>query len=87
MFPEDKLKDAATALIKTINANKNGIIVIDCDADGMTSAAILVNYLYKLFPSWVENNLKWIMHEGKQHGLEDVIDLVKNSDLIFCPDS
>ena len=87
MFPEDKLKDAATALIKTINANKNCIIVIDCDADGMTSSAILVNYLYKLFPSWVENNLKWIMHEGKQHGLEDVIDLVKNSDLIFCPDS
>lgn len=86
-FPEQALKEAATALIKTINQNKTGIIVIDCDADGMTSAAILVNYLYKLFPYWVTNNLKWIMHEGKQHGLADVINLVKDSDLILCPDS
>lgn len=35
------------------------------------------------------NHLKWYVHEGKQHGLVDVMDYIeqKNFSLIICPDS
>lgn len=33
LFGENKLKDAAAALIKTISQNKNALIIIDCDCD------------------------------------------------------
>ena len=50
-FGEDKLKSAAAALIQTISADKNALVVVDCDCDGYTSSAILINYLHDLFPS------------------------------------
>lgn len=58
-------------------------IQIDSDCDGLTSAAILVNYLRRAFPTI---NLKCRMHEGKQHGLipETIPDNVK---LAIAPDS
>lgn len=64
------------------------MIIVDCDCDGYTSAALLINYLYKIFPTWVNNHLKWIMHDSKQHGLSDCIDKISNYySLIICPDS
>jgi single-stranded DNA-specific DHH superfamily exonuclease len=63
-------------LIKTIKNNDKAIIVVDCDCDGYTSAAALLNYLHSLFPFFVENNIKYIMHEDKQHGLNDCIDSI-----------
>lgn len=32
-----------------------------------------MNYLHDLFPAWVENNLTYWLHNGKQHGLNDHI--------------
>lgn len=62
--------------------------MVDCDADGYTSAALLINYLYKLFPTWVENNLTWYMHSSKQHGLSDCINKISNYySLVICPDA
>ena len=83
---EDKLKAAAAALIQTIKFNEHAIIVVDSDADGFTSSAILINYLYDLFPTWVQKNLTYILHTGKQHGLNDHINELiqkKKQDLKF----
>lgn len=64
------------------------MIIVDCDCDGYTAAALLINYLYKLFPAWVNNHLNWIMHDGKQHGLSDCINQISNYySLVICPDS
>ena len=65
------------------------MVVVDCDCDGFTSAAILMNYLYKIFPSWVENNLYYYLHENKAHGLEDCIDWIteRNFPLVIVPDA
>ena len=64
------------------------MVIVDCDCDGYTSAALLINYLYKIYPEWVDNHLKWIMHDGKQHGLSDCIDkITPNYALVICPDS
>ena len=83
---EDAIIQGAKILINCIASNQDALIVIDSDADGFTSSAILINYLYKIFPAWVENHLKWVQHEGKQHGLEDQ-DLEYQGKLIICPDS
>lgn len=94
---QDKLKAAAALLIKTIKNNNQALVIIDSDADGFTSAAILINYLHDLFPSWVENNLTYRLHDGKQHGLNDHIDWIlkvatdpideRNYSLVILPDA
>jgi len=94
---EDKLKAAAALLIKTIQSTKQALVIVDADADGFTSAAILINYLHDLFPSWVENKLTYKVHDGKQHGLNDHIDWIlqvisdpldgRNYSLVILPDA
>lgn len=94
---ENKLKAAAALLIKTIQSDNQTLVIVDADADGFTSSAILINYLHDLFPSWVENNLTYRVHDGKQHGLNDHIDWIlkvtsdpldnRNYSLIIIPDA
>jgi single-stranded-DNA-specific exonuclease len=83
------LTKAAATINKTVYENKKAIIIVDCDCDGYTSAALLVNYLYKVYPCWAENNLDWLLHDSKQHGLRDHMEklILANYDLILCPDS
>lgn len=88
-FGETPMKEAAAALMNTVRFEKNAMIIIDSDCDGWTSSALLINYLYDLFPSWVQNHLTWFMHSGKQHGLSDfpIGDNMPNVDIVICPDS
>ena len=85
----ENLKSASAALVSTIQNKKNMLIVVDSDCDGYTSSAILLNYLYDLFPSFIENNVKYYIHEGKEHGLLDVMNYINEHDfdLIILPDS
>ena len=88
LLGEENLKDGLKLLLDVISKEKNAIIIVDCDCDGYTSAALLINYLYKLFPAWVNNHLNWIMHDSKQHGLSDCINKISNYySLVICPDS
>jgi len=88
-FGKDTLNAAASALVSTINNNKKMIVVVDSDVDGWTSAALLLNYLYDLFPSYITNSSSYFMHEGKQHGLNDCYLSILDSDvhLVVLPDS
>ena len=88
-FGQNCLKAAAMALIQTVSANDQALVIVDCDCDGFTSAALLINYLHDLFPVWVETKLKWWVHEGKQHGLNDCMDYINshNFDLILILDA
>lgn len=85
------MKKAAAQLIKTIKAEEDATIIVDSDCDGFTSAALLFNYLYDAFPYWVENHLTYMMHNGKQHGLNDQIDwLLQNTwdiSTVLIPDA
>ena len=90
LFKYREIQGAAATLGAVIAANKNCIVVVDSDCDGFTSAALLINYLYDVAPQWVENHLEWFMHEGKQHGLNDCVDIIIDAgsyDLVICPDS
>ena len=89
LFGEKVLKDAAAALLNTISSNSSAAIIVDSDTDGFTSSALLINYLYDLFPSWVVNNLDWYIHDGKQHGLSDYCDMLVDChySLVIVPDA
>lgn len=93
----EKLSAAAALLSKTISNNDKCLVIVDSDADGFTSSAILINYLHDLFPAWVETNLDYRVHDGKQHGLNDHIDWIikvtsdssdkRNYSLVIIPDA
>lgn len=83
----ENLRQAALAIMKAVCNDKKAIIIVDCDCDGYTSAALLVNYFYDQFPSWTESCLDVYLHDGKQHGLKDCIDIAKQYSLVICPDS
>lgn len=86
-FGKAELTAAARMLIQCIGENRRALVVVDSDCDGFTSAALLINYLHDLFPAWVENNLTYFIHSGKQHGLSDCVDLASDYDLVLLPDS
>lgn len=88
-FGEKLLEDAAATLLITINNEEDICVIVDCDCDGYTSSAILINYLYDFNPDYVKNHVSWYMHEGKQHGLSDCMDWIEdmNPSLVIIPDA
>lgn len=86
-FGKDLLQRGAKMLISHIAANDPILVVVDADCDGYTSSALLINYLHDIFPAFVENTLEYFLHDGKQHGLEDCIDLALGYKMVICPDS
>ncbi|MBQ4060564.1 MAG: DHH family phosphoesterase [Bacilli bacterium] len=77
-FVKDKMDLAAPQIL----------LIVDCDVDGFTSSAIIYQYLKK-YNSYCD--IEWLIHEGKQHGLEDKIDLIMDGDryydLLIIPDA
>ena len=78
--------EGAKMLISHIAKNHKILIQVDSDCDGLTSAALLINYLNCLFPGYVQNNIVYRFHDGKQHGIiEDTIP--EGIKLVIAPDS
>ena len=82
------IHEGATLLINTINNNGKILIVVDSDTDGFTSAAIIYQYIHRINK---DIEIEYLLHEGKQHGLEDHINTIMDSgktyNLIILPDS
>ena len=85
------LKNIAAGAALYLRVVTNGgrvLIVVDSDNDGYTSAAIIYQYTKRVNPN-IEPDF-WL-HEGKQHGLEDHINKLMETnatyDLIILPDS
>jgi single-stranded-DNA-specific exonuclease len=73
-------------LISHIQANHDIFIQVDADADGFTSAAVLINYLNRLFPAFTQNNIIYRIHDEKTHGI--ILDTIpKDVKLVIAPDS
>ena len=73
-------------LMKHIKNNDKIFIQVDSDCDGFTSSAILINYLNCLFPHFVQTNISYRLHEGKQHGV--ILDTVpEGTKLVIIPDA
>ena len=79
---------AAGLYTRVVTNGGNVLIVVDSDNDGYTSAAIIYQYTKRCNPNI---RVDYWLHEGKQHGLEDHINKLMetdvNYDLIILPDS
>lgn len=74
-------------LIKHIANPKSKIFVqIDSDADGYTSAAVLLNYLHRWVPSIVDTKVSYGFHKGKSHGINPA-KVPLGTTLVIAPDS
>ena len=80
------IKEGSQMLIRHIAQNDDILVQIDSDCDGFTSAATLLNYLYCLFPTFVQQHMYYRIHTGKQHGIipSTIPDNIK---MIIAPDS
>jgi len=82
----DNIEQGAKLLVSHIAQGSKVMIIVDSDCDGYTSSAVLINYLNNLFPAFVQNNISYKMHDGKEHGI--VLDMIPNDiKLLICPDS
>ena len=80
------MEEGVKLLIKHISNNDKVFVQVDSDCDGYTSAALLLNYLHILFPAFIENNVQYRVHEGKQHGI--IYDTIpEDVKLVIAPDS
>lgn len=81
----DNIKTAATTLHEAVEKKQKMLVVVDCDCDGYTSAALFINFFYKIYP---EYKIDFVMHEGKQHGLNDLSkSLIQQYDILMIPDA
>ena len=90
VFGKELIEAASNCLLKHLDNDSTICIIVDCDCDGYTSSAIMINYIYDLTSAdWVQNHVEWFLHEGKQHGLQDCMDWLKNirPNLVIIPDA
>lgn len=73
-------------LMRHIKNNDKIYVLADEDCDGYTSASTLINYLHRLFPSYVETNLSYGVHEKKTHGIV-IKDIPTDIGLLIVPDA
>ena len=82
----EHIKDGVAMLISHIERNDKIFIQVDSDCDGHTSSAILINYLNCLFPHYVQTQISYRIHDGKQHGL--LTDTIPSDvKLVIAPDA
>ena len=90
IFGKDLMENATKCFLANLDANSIICIIIDCDCDGYTSSAILINYICDLKgEDWMKEHVFWYMHDGKQHGLSDCMDWIEDigPKLIIIPDA
>ena len=79
----DNMDKAIMLLHAGFENNKKFFIIVDCDVDGFTSASIFYRYFKLRYP---ESQMSWMLHEGKEHGIE--LDKVPDDcDYVIVPDA
>lgn len=82
----DNIELGAKRLLKAILNQEIIYVQVDSDCDGYTSAATLINYLHRIFPSIVENKVRYGLHTKKHHGIA-MEDIPNGCTLVVAPDS
>ena len=80
------IEAAADLFIKHISSDSSVVtILVDCDVDGFTSAAILYNYIHDME---FKGTVHTLFHDKKQHGLtDDDIVVPQDTTLLVIPDA
>lgn len=82
----DNIREGAIMLMRHIKADDIIFVQVDEDCDGYTSAALLINYLNRLFPYFTQHNVIYRTHRFKEHGIcvEEIPPEVR---LVIVPDA
>lgn len=82
----DNIETAAKRLVEHLEQKSSILFCVDADCDGYSSSSILWLYIKDFYPDTI---MKYICHEHKAHGLEDIIDEVEQCgfDLVLVPDA
>ena len=82
----DNIEEGCEMLINCIANDKNMFVIPDVDADGFTSAAILINYLSLVNEDYVKEHIFYGINDDKVHGI--ILDNIPDDiSLVVCPDS
>ena len=65
----DNIELGARRLLKAVLNQEIIYVQVDSDCDGYTSAAVLINYLHRVFPATVENKVRYGLHTKNHHGI------------------
>lgn len=90
--------EQAVDILSNIICNcENMLVIVDADADGFSSAAILMNYIFNINVTYANNHVHYFMHKEKEHGLSDYCEYLEKGEIdspnelnittIFCPDA
>ena len=82
----DNINLASDIIIDAVKNKKHFALIIDCDADGYTSASVMYRYLKQLDN---ELDITTYFHKGKIHGLQEHYKQIGETDcdIVLCPDS
>ncbi len=65
----DNMRAGAELLARHVAKQSQTLVVVDSDCDGYSSAALLLNYLHRLVPAYIENCVRYVLHDKKAHGI------------------
>ena len=80
----DNINKAVEVYQYHVEHNHNITVIVDCDVDGYTSAAMIYTYTKHLNP---ECKLTYLLHTGKGHGLTAEIEVPDDTQLLIIPDA
>ncbi|MBU5331717.1 DHH family phosphoesterase [Anaerocolumna aminovalerica] len=82
----DNIATARDILVDNIEKNNVINLLVDCDCDGYSSAALMYQYIKKINP---EIKINYYIHKDKVHGLSDVVEemCLDESKLIIVSDA
>lgn len=84
----DNIKAAVNRVFWALKNKEKTVVLQDCDCDGYTSTSVLVNYFGHVDPTFVKERVQILYHEGKKHGLSDVMEEIpEDTKLIIIPDA
>lgn len=81
------MKEGAKMLVHHVFNNDKMFVQIDSDCDGLTSAALFINYLNILFPHYAQANITYRLHDEKVHGLINMDIIPEDTKIIVIPDA
>lgn len=79
----DNIEVGAERFLYHVTVGSKIFLIVDCDNDGVTSAAEIYLFAKKINP---QVEIKWMMHEGKQHGIE-LERVPEDTEFVIVPDA
>lgn len=87
----DHMEEGFKLFLKHLAAGSKFYYVVDSDADGITSSAVMINYMEDhLRKSYPDFTIDYHIPDGKEHGLDTIMNILtpkKIYDIIVLPDS